>query len=206
VTIDLAPQTTDPRPGDIGFSKIPGHGGRWINIAQAMLGDAAPFDHVYVVVAVLGDPDWPDGLVVEAMPKGARLAPLAGRLGPGHAYARVPLTAAQRNMAYSTALTFTTPRNGRGVPYSFGSYLALSLIHWGFTPDWLMGRIGTRKSLICSQLADEFLFRVGFHLFEDGGWRGDVSPGDVFFRTDPRVVPLPKAEGVTRRSARKKAL
>jgi len=207
--IELAPQVTDPQPGDLGFAVIGGverkGSGWWIYIAQAMLGDACPFDHVFGVVAALGDPDFPDGLCVEAMPRGARMSTLAGRLGPGYAYARVPLTDAQRNMAYATALTFTSARDGKGVPYSFGSYLALALIHWGFTPHWLLKRIADHKSLICSQLVDQWLYRMGFHLFHDGGWIGDVSPGDEFALTDPRIVPSPDAVGITRRTARKKA-
>lgn len=203
--IELAPQVTDPQAGDIGFAKISGRLGWWVNLGQALLGDAGPFDHTYMVVAAVGHPDWPDGLIVEAMPHGARMEALIGRLGEGHAYARVPLTDRQRAMAYSTALTFVEARAGRGVPYSFGSYLALALIHWGFTPRWLLARIAARKSLICSQLVDEFLRRLGYQLFNDGGWIGDVSPGDVFTRTDPRIVPLPNAEGVSRRTARKQA-
>jgi hypothetical protein len=204
--IDLAPQVTDPQPGDIGFAKIGGRLGWWVNLGQSLLGDASPFDHTYMVVAPLQDPDWPDGLIVEAMPHGARMEKLAGRLGPGHAYARVPLTDNQRSMAYATALTFTSARGGKGVPYSFGSYLALALIHWGFTPKWLLARIAARKSLICSQLDDQFLKRLGYQLFNDGGWELDVSPGDVSFRTDPRIVPLPDSVGITRRTARKQAM
>jgi hypothetical protein len=203
--IDLAPQVIDPQAGDIGFSKIGGRLGWWVNLGQSLLGDASPFDHVWMVVAPIGDPDFAEGLIVEAMPHGARMRSLSDRLGEGHAYARVPLTDRQRAMAYATALTFTTPRNGHGVPYSFGSYLALALIHWGFTPKWLLARIAARKSLICSQLTDEFLRRIGYQLFNDGGWPGDVSPGDVFTRTDPRIVPLPDSAGITRRRAREKA-
>lgn len=207
--IELAPQVTDPQAGDLGFAVIGGlerkHGGWWIYIAQAWLGDACPFDHVFGVVAPIGDQNFPDGLVVEAMPQGARMSTLEGRLGPGYAYARVPLTDDQKAMAYATALTFTAARGGHGVPYSFGSYLALALIHWGFTPKWLLGLIAKRKSLICSQLVDEWLRRMGYHLFDDGGWIGDVSPGDVFARTDPRIVPTPSAAGVTRRTAREAA-
>jgi len=201
--IEPAPQVTNPQPGDLGFAHISGDVGWWVDLAQALLGDAAPFDHVYAVVAAVGDVDYPEGLIVEAMPHGARSAKLSDRLGPGFAYARVPLTSAQKAMCPAVGRSFTEVRGGRGVPYSFGSYLALALIHWGFTPKWLLAMIAARKSLICSQLVDEFLRRLGYQLFNDGGWIGDISPGDVFARTDPRIVPLTDSVGVTRRTAPK---
>lgn len=203
--IDLAPQATDPQPGDIGFAKIGGQVGWWVNLGQALLGDASPFDHTFMVVAAVGDFDWPAGLIVEAMPSGARARSLSDRVGEGYAYSRVPLTDTQKAMCPAIGRTFTEARNGKGVPYSPGSYLALALIHWGFHPQWLLNRIAARQSLICSQLVDEFLRRLGYQLFNDGGQIADVTPGDIYLRTDPRVIPITDAAGTTRRGARNAA-
>jgi hypothetical protein len=34
--------------------------------------------------------------------------------------------------------------------------------------------------MICSQLADTAAAEGGWHLFEDGRWPGDVTPGDLY--------------------------
>lgn len=181
----------NPQPGDLGFTTIGGFIGGPINIGMALVRDACRFDHVFVVVHAVGTPDFPDGLIIEAMPSGARLRTLADRLGPGFAYAPIPLTDEQRAMVPATARGFMAANNGRGVGYSFGSYLAIGLAQWPLT-RWatpgLEHIIDNRGRLICSQLADEFHLRLGFHEFDDQRWRGDVTPGDQFYRFDPRVI------------------
>lgn len=181
----------NPQPGDLGFTTIAGMVGGWVNFGQAALNDACRFDHVFAVAHAVGDPEYPGGLIVEAMPNGARVRPLADRLGPGYAYATVPLTDEQRRMVPAIAQGFVAARAGRGVPYSFGTYLELALAQYRvtrWTTPGLRKLIDDKGHLICSQLADELLRRVGFHVFDDGRWRGDVTPGDLFYRFDPRVI------------------
>ena len=181
----------NPQPGDLGFTTIGGVVGDVVNYGQAGLHDACRFDHVFVVVCPVGSPGTPDGLIVEAMPSGARFRPLAERLGPGFAYASIDLTDEQRRMVYAVALSFTSARGGRGVPYSFGTYLELALAQYRVT-RWatpgLRKAIDNHGHLICSQLADELLRRVGYQAFDDGRWKGDVTPGDLYYRFDPRVI------------------
>jgi hypothetical protein len=187
----------NPQPGDLGFTTITGLVGWWVNIGQALIHDACRFDHVFAVVHPVGHPDHPDGLIVEAMPSGARFRPLADRLGLGFAYATVNLTDDQRSMVPAIARGFVSAHGGRGVGYSFGTYLAIALAQYRIT-RWLTPGlehiIDNRGRLICSQLCDELLLRVGFHAFDDGRWKGDVTPGDEFYRFDPRVIqPAPAA-------------
>lgn len=181
----------NPQPGDLGFTTIAGMVGGWVNIGQALVNDACRFDHVFVVVAAIGDENYPDGLIVEAMPSGARFRPLADRLGPGFAYATIDLTDEQRAMVPAIARGFVSARGGRGVGYSFGTYVVIGLAQYEVT-RWatpgLEHLVDSKGRLICSQLADELELRIGFHCFDDGRWRGNVTPGDLYYRFDPRVI------------------
>jgi hypothetical protein len=181
----------NPQPGDLGFATIAGMVGGWVNIGQALVHDACRFDHVYAVVHPVGHPNFADGLIVEAMPSGARFRTLADRLGPGFAYATVPLTDVQRAMVPAIAQGFVAARGGKGIGYSFGTYVAIGLAQYEVT-RWvtpgLERIIDDKGRLICSQLCDELLLRVGYHCFTDGRWRGDCTPGDLWYRFDPRVI------------------
>jgi hypothetical protein len=185
-----------PQAGDLGFATIAGHVGGWVNILQALLNDACRFTHVFEVVYPIGDKYYPDGLVQEAMPGGMRVRPLADRLTPGYAFATLDLTDAQRAMVPAVARSFMPSLGGvdgdeRGPGYSWGTYLVLALAQYRIT-RWLtpglQRMVDNRKRWICSQHADEFAIRLGLRLFTDLRWRGDVTPGDVYFRTDPRVI------------------
>lgn len=185
------PSLRELRPGDIGFSTIPGYVGGWVNFAQALVRDACAFTHAYGVVHPLGHHDYPDGLVVEAMPRGARFAPLRPRTGVGFAYARMDLSEDQRAMVPAIAAGFTAARGGRGVPYSFLDYLWLALKHWGIPAPHLRELIKSKGHMICSQLVDELHRRIGSRIFTDGRWPQDVIPGALYYATDPRVIKPP---------------
>jgi hypothetical protein len=179
---------TNVRPGDVGFSTIAGIGGAIPMWGQALLRDACRFDHAFWVVREIGDRHYPDGLIVQAMPRGAEYQPLRPRLTPGHAYASVPLSDAQRLMVPATARTFTDARGGRGIGYSFLSYPALAAIQWHLPIPRLKAYIGDSGRLMCSQLIDEGLRRIGYHVFDDGRDWLDVTPGDLYYQFDPRVI------------------
>jgi hypothetical protein len=172
-----------PIPGDVGFGVIAGRVGGWVNLGQAWLGDGCRFTHTYLVVA-------PD-LCIEAMPGGARWGNVHDRLGPGHAYARLPLTDEQRAALLPEAQKLRYARGGRGVGYSFLDYAALGLWHYGIRAPWLRYRIQSSGHMICSQLVDYLLCRVGHHVFTDGRLPQDVTPGALFYATDPRVIKPP---------------
>lgn len=186
--------TVNPQPGDVGFATIAGAGGAVPMLGQVLLHDACRFDHVFWVVHPIGTPGFEDGMIVQAMPRGAEYRRLRPRLVPGFAYAGVPLTDDQRAMVPAIARTFTDARGGRGVGYSFLSYPALAAMQWHLPIPRLARYIGKSGKLICSQLVDEGLRRVGYHVFDDGRDRLDVTPGDLYYALDPRVIqPAPPA-------------
>jgi hypothetical protein len=180
--------TIDPQPGDVGFATIAGMGGEVPYWGQTLLRDACRFDHVFWVVNALDDPLFPDGRIVQAMPRGAEFRPLRPRVAPGFAYASVPLLDAQREMVPAIATGFVVARGGRGIGYSFLSYPALAAIQWHIPIPHLKAYIANRGRLMCSQLCDEGLRRVGYHCFDDGRWNLDVTPGDLYYQLDPRVI------------------
>jgi len=66
-----------------------------------------------------------------------------------------------------------------GKPYGFLDYLSLAFYGWGIKLPLTRKRIVSQGSLICSQLVDEFFYRLGIPLFDDGRLPMDVTPGDL---------------------------
>jgi hypothetical protein len=178
------------KPGDLGFTRITGFTGWWVNLGQALTGDSSRFTHVFMVMD--------DDTVIEAMPGGARYAPLDREYKTDVMYARLPMTEAQRQLAVKTARELMA-RPG-GVRYSFGDYLYLALKHFGVPAFFLKRLIQRFGHMICSQLVDylangggkyvrgEWIPNPeGFKIFKDGRMPMDVTPGDLVYATDPRV-------------------
>ncbi len=179
------------KPGDIGFTRITGFTGWWVNLGQALTGDANRFTHVFVVMD--------DDTLIEAMPTGARFAPLDREYKTDVLYARLPLSDEQRALVVKTARDMMS-RPG-GIRYSFFDYLYLALTHWGIKTRFLKRAIQKFGHMICSQLADYLLNGggtydkkgnwtpnpKGFKLFTDGRLPMDVTPGDLVYATDPRL-------------------
>lgn len=184
--------TTNPQPGDLGFSIItggrPSQVGWWVYLGQALIGRGCRFTHVYWIVNALDDWDHPDGRIIEALPGGAKYATLRDRMRPGHAIAPMPLSEAQRAMVAAIAEGFAVARGGRGVGYSFATYLAIELRQLRIPIPRLQTWIASRQSMICSQLVDEGLHRIGYQFFTDSRWRQDVTPADCYYQSDPRVI------------------
>lgn len=154
--------------GQFGLTVMAGHAGWWVNLGQALLGDASRYTHAFVVI---GDD------VVEAMPGGARLTPLtkytSGPRSPNTVISRLELTDEQRAAIVLAAGSLV------GTPYSFLDYLALALAHLHIQPAWLREYIRSKGHMICSQLVDEAFRRAGIHLFDDDRLPQDVTPGDL---------------------------
>jgi hypothetical protein len=165
------------KPGDLGFTRITGFTGWWVARGQSLMGDANRFTHVFVVMD--------DDTVIEAMPNGARFAPLDREYKTDVLYARLPLTDQQRSNLVEEARRLMA-RPG-GIKYSFTDYLALALAHWGIRARVLRNYIKKSGRMICSQLADYLVSHAGFQLFTDGRWPQDVTPGDLVYATDPRL-------------------
>lgn len=179
------------KPGDIGFTRITGFTGWWVALGQFIIGDSNRFTHVFVVLD--------DDTIIEAMPSGARYAPLDREYKTDVMYSRLPLSDEQRKLVVQTARGLMS-RPG-GIKYSFFDYLYLALSHWGLKADWLKRKIQQFGHQICSQLADYLLNGggsydpegnwlpnpAGFRLFTDGRLPMDVTPGDLVYATDPRL-------------------
>lgn len=179
------------KPGDLGFTRITGFTGCWVSLGQTIIGDANRFTHVFVVLD--------DDTIIEAMPNGARYAPLDREYKADVMYARLPLSDEQRRLVVQTARELMS-RPG-GIKYSFADYGYLALRHWGLRADWLKRKIQQFGHMICSQLADYLLNGggtydkqgnftanpLGFKLFNDGRLPQDVTPGDLAYATDPRL-------------------
>lgn len=161
--------TRDLMPGDVGFSTIGGRVGALVNLGQALLRDSCRYSHTFLVLD--------GGMVLEAMPGGARLRRID--LDEPGAYARLPLTTAQR---------YEVDKRGRdlvGTPYSFLDYAALAAWEWNLPGrQRLRSYVSSSGHMICSQLVDYVLCSAGFHLFSDGRLPQDVTPGDVFYATE----------------------
>ncbi len=178
------------KPGDLGFTRITGFTGWWVNLGQALTGDASRFTHVFVVMD--------DDTIIEAMPQGARYAPLDREYKTDVMYSRLPLSDEQRQLVVQTARELMA-RPG-GIRYSFFDYLYLALKHWGIPAFMLRKAIQKFGHQICSQLADYLINGggtykggkwipnpKGFRLFTDGRMPMDVTPGDLVYATDPRL-------------------
>lgn len=154
--------------GQFGLTRIGGRVGWWVGLGQFLIGDASRFTHAFVVV---GDD------VVEAMPGGALITPLAlyteGPKAQDTILSALELTPGQAAAVVVAAQTLV------GTPYSFLDYLALALDHWGFQPRWLRKFITDKGHMICSQLVDEVYRRARIQMFDDGRLPQDVTPGDL---------------------------
>lgn len=182
-----------PPTGAFGLSRIGGLTGALVAAGQAVLWDGSRYTHAFVVVD--------DGQVVQAMPRGAELAPLADYLGRDDVvFTDAPVrTAVQRERrVLSTGwppeemppIVENFERNLRqviaahareliGTPYSFADYLTLAAVRLGLPSQLLRRYVASSGHMICSQLVDAVYCRSGIHLFDDGRPSQDVTPGDL---------------------------
>lgn len=162
--------TYRPQPGDIGLTVITGWG-RFIRLGQWLNGDGfADFEHAFVVTEYRqGLPGIP--WIVEAMPGGAQHVK-NWHPADRTVYLRCPEP--YRAAVAEAARRFT------GVPYSVADYFALAAHRLHIPAPHLKRYVRSSGHMICSQLADTAAAEGGWHLFEDGRWPGDVTPGDLY--------------------------
>jgi hypothetical protein len=153
-----------PKPGDIGLVAIPGTGGKLIRALQWANADGwSEWQHAFTCVG------W--GKVIEAMPGGARQAPVGHYNEDEILWLRCP---PQYGVAVAQAALGMI-----GTPYSFLDYGALALHRFRIPAPHLRAYIETSKHQICSQLADRAALLGGWYIFDDGRWPGYVTPNDL---------------------------
>jgi hypothetical protein len=131
--------------------------------------------------AVVVDSRFGYGCVMEALRGGATFTWLKAfgqikKVGTG----RLPLTDEQRDRVRYAAASL------EHTPYGFLDLLSVGLLQYGITNRWLSARVRRQDRLICSQLVDELLRRIGFQVYDDARWPGDVTPGDLFWTAAER--------------------
>jgi hypothetical protein len=158
---------SNAQPGDIALTRISGFTGKAIAAGQWVIGDAAPVQHAMIYVG--------GGYVVQAMPGGAEMIPLADANEPViWSTDVIPLTAARRIKIAAIARAMV------GTPYSYTDYLSIGLAAAHIRPRFVRDYVATSGHMICSQLVDYAHDIAGSHLFTDGRMVGDVTPGDLW--------------------------
>jgi hypothetical protein len=155
------------RPGDIQLCRVAFPGGTIIRILQWLNKDGfADFEHARVYLG--------DGLFAEAMPKGAIIA--AHDLDePGCDWdsGLYPLTDAQRAGTVAAARSYVAA----GIGYNWLDYGSLVLKRLHIRPAFVLRRVRSLTSMICSQFACRCRFDGGAPFWDE--WTGDCTPGDI---------------------------
>jgi hypothetical protein len=89
--------------------------------------------------------------------------------------ARLPLSDEQREAVPQVAAEL------QGTPYGFLDLLSVGALQYHIRLSPLRAIVARENRAICSQLVDEFLKRLGFAIYDDGRWPGDVTPGDLLW-------------------------
>jgi hypothetical protein len=163
----------ETQPGDIAACSAGGWPGRIVHLLQLLAGGGKYSKYQHVIV-YLGN-----GMVLQAEPGGSRIVPFTARKYmlwssgiiriPDEARARVPELAAAMEK----------------IPYSYLDYLSVALHRLHIGAKRLRNFIRDTGHMQCAQLADEFMRRLGVHLYTDKRWEGDVIPCDIARLLDP---------------------
>ncbi len=160
-----------PRPGDIGFSKVPGKLGFFLGLLLFLQGGGSRFCHTFIVLD--------DNTVLEAKPKGARISPLENFKGRS-IFIDWGLTDDQRAIVVAEARKYV------GVRYSIVDYLALGFAKFNKYPVKLYKYLTKSNKFICSNLVHVVYNNAGVQIFSDGRNSYSVTPGDLLFRFHER--------------------
>jgi hypothetical protein len=161
---------TDLIAGDLAVCNIPGapaapliRAGQWLN------GDGfGAHVHAFIYLGA--------GMIAEAAPGGARM-----RLLADCGYTDIVCSAPTLNPSPQVrARVCEAAKDLLGTPYSAADYFALAAHRLHIPAPHLRAYIASSGHMICSQYADTCALRAGWHLFSDGRWPGDVTPGDLF--------------------------
>lgn len=161
--------TTNPQAGTIGLTQIAGGVGKGIEFGQWLNGEGFEiWEHAFVLL--------PGNLILEAEPGGARIVPLhySEVYWCNNIFKLLPTIMETRLTEEAFKL--------KGIPYSFADYAALAAHRLHIPGPHLRKFIQTSKHEICSQLADDFYWRLGSKIFDDNRWPGYVTPASLFKR------------------------
>lgn len=166
---------TEIRPaGYIGLTSIHGTVGKLIRFGQWLNNDGfSVYEHAFTSLG--------NGQILEAEPGGARIVPIT-EYNPASIYW---CDAIGSRMTHDQIMRAADPvfyNQFKGIKYSFLDYQSLVLHRFGVNLPGLRTYIQNSKHEICSQLADDFCQRLGYQVFDDGRWNGDVTPGALYKR------------------------
>jgi hypothetical protein len=175
---------TDPLPGTIFLSPVHGPAGALIHLGQAIALRPCRYGHAGIVgpnrtAIQVGQvkADVYESTAIQAMPHGAERVPL-GTLAPGTIFLdrmAAVLSDAQRERIVAAALSRVYPPRGP-VGYGWWDYGSLILLHWHIRPRWVLRRVESTGTEICSQDADGSCQEAGIQIFDDHRDPGDVMP------------------------------
>lgn len=174
----------DPQPGDLCCIPAGGWMGTGIEVGQFLAGDRfQKYEHAEVYIGQPGVKA-PFGYTCSAYPSNGKLGAQTGKR---------PLPCPPKLLPgsiWSSGIIELSPRQRGGiidwclarpdVQYSWLDYEAIALKRLGIRPPGLKEYIASTGRMICSFYCDAaFLYGGGVHLFNDGRWPGEVTPGDL---------------------------
>lgn len=170
---------TKTLPGDVVFTKVGMPGVITIKIGQSFVGDDDRYHHTAIAIG--------EDMLMEARPPQARIV----GIDPNHSsiWYRLPLTDEQRDDIHHSSRAFF--KIGV-IKYHWMVYPWIGMLHLGMSPQRFRQALLKSDRRICSQMVDEQLTDVGYHLFNDNRSYLDVTPGDIRYRlsSDPSVTPF----------------
>jgi uncharacterized protein YycO len=158
---------TAPKPGDFAVVSAGGLPGRLVRLAELANGSGkySGYEHAFIYIG--------DGQIIQAEPSGTAYGQLTPHGKTLWSTGHFDLTAEQRDKICDAARGYV------GTPYSFLDYVALIFHHYRIPVPWLRRYIAATGHQICSQLVDSCYLAAGVHLYDDGRWRGYVTPADL---------------------------
>lgn len=156
----------------IGLTQISGRTGKLIRFGQWLNGEGfTSWEHAFVCL--------PGNLILEAEPGGAIIRPFhytgADVYWCENIYKLLP-------PGISDAEFTRVGESLKGTPYSFLDYLALATHRLRIPGPFLKNYVQTSAHEICSQLSDDYYWRLGTQIFTDKRWPGYVTPASLYKR------------------------
>jgi len=162
------PTTVTVQPGDFFLVQIHGRGGWALRVCQALTGDWSRFCHAGIVGY--------NGEAYAAHPGGVKKDSLKEIMADRPlAFSHYDTTVGEQAAIIEAAESYLNRS------YSFLTYLSIALVTWHIRPKWLLDYVKGTGHMICSQTVDQCYLDAGIHLFADGRFPGDVTPGDLHY-------------------------